>query len=656
MIAAMDRVEIVFLRSELSKMIPFLQEQGVVQLESVPLALENHPNYLQRVHLPEAEEKELDELQSLGTLLKEALPLLTARPRHGEIVEAGRALTETGDATLAQWRRTIQGRHRDLRSLNRRKLNIQDNIEALRNYAAMLEALTPLLAERGAVLGETARAMVLDGYGPDDLEELEQRLVGQVGIECSLRHQRLGRAATSLGLGRNCVIAVVTHPAHKAESVGTFLRDEGITAVRAPDEEVHGTSIGQAVERIEGKLAALQSDLEGILEELAAYSAAHGAEMAALEQILEHRIAQLRAVEQFARSEMVTAAHGWVPCEHYEGLAAAVEKNFGDRAAIQRLKGEDVDIRRIPTLLRNPDFIRPFERILGLLKPPTYGTYDPTLVVGLSFVIFYGFVLGDAGYGLVIIALAAWVKSKWGHILALRDVMTIAQWMGVSSIVFGLIYLEIFGNLVEKLTGWPVLFHRAHEVTVLLGLAIVFGAVHVPLSLLIGAREGYRHGHLGHAREKLAMLLSLIALGLAVASATGALPFDSRAGFGVAGIVFAAALVNFVRGMGPMAPMGLMEIFGLCANILSYSRLMALGVASIAFADIANMLPEMLGGGTTGMIIGIPIALVVHVFNIGLGVFSPTIHSLRLNVVEFMPKFFEGEGSRYEPFRKELAW
>ena len=77
-------------------------------------------------------------------------------------------------------------------------------------------------------------------------------------------------------------------------------------------------------------------------------------------------------------------------------------------------------------------------------------------------------------------------------------------------------------------------------------------------------------------------------------------------------LIFAVALVNFVRGMGPMAPMGVMEVFGLCSNILSYSRLMTLGVASICLADIANMLPEMLGGGVAGF--AIAAATAFHVF------------------------------------------
>ncbi len=656
MIAQMDRVEIVFMRSELSEMIPFLQEQGVVHLEDVPLALENHPDYLQRVHLPEEDKKELDALEILGTLFKEAMPLLSVSPRHQDIVAAGKRFSEDPGAAASGWPKQVQAWHRELRSLSRRKLNIQDNIEVLRNYVAMLKILTPLLAERNAVLGETARAMVLDGYGREDLEALENRFARRVGIECGLAHHRLGRAATALGLGRDCVIAVVTHAAGQAEAVSAVLKEQGIAAVHAPDGDVHGASVEEALAKVHAKIAALEADLEKINASLDEYSRAQGPEIVALEQVVRNRIVQLRVVEHLAQSELVTAAHGWVPSEHFEALSADVDAAFGDRAAIERLTGEDVDIRRFPTLLVNREIVKPFERIMGLLRPPTYGTYDPTMLVAMSFILFYGFVLGDAGYGLVLIAIAAWAKRKWGYIEPLRDGMTIVQWMGASSVVFGLIYLEIFGNLVEHLTGWHAVFHRAKEIQVLLGLAILCGAVHVPLSLAIGIREGYRHGHLKHAREKLAMLLSLAALGIALLSSQGMFPLGARAGYGIAALVFAAALINFVRGMGAMAPMGVMEIFGLCSNVLSYSRLMALGIVSICLADIANGLPEMIGGGVVGVVIGIPLALLVHIFNIGLGVFSPAIHSLRLNIVEFMPKFYEPEGTGYKPFRKELAW
>ncbi len=656
MIAPMDRVEIVFLRSELKQMVAFLQEQGMVQVETVPLTLDSHPSYLDRVHLPEAEQAELAALESLETLLTEAVPLLSVKPGHAEISAAAAALVPDRDAPPAQWEEDIQTWHKELRSLSRAKVEAQDKIEVLRNYAAMLGILAPLLVEQGGVLGETARAMVLDGYGADDLERLEARLADQMGIEYKLTHRRLGRAATSVGLGRNSLIAVVSYPAGKDEGIQAFLQAEGIAAVNAPDDAAHGISVDEATQKINAKIASLEGDVAKGAEEVERYSKAAGPAMTALQGLLRDRITQLQVVRKFAQSRLVMAAHGWIPREKCDELCSAVESVFGARAAIERATGEGVDLHRFPTLLVNHPIVKPFERIMSVLKPPVYGTYDPTMLVGFSFVLFYGFVLGDAGYGLILFALGAWVKSKWGHIAPLHDGMTILQWMAGSSIVFGLIYFEIFGNLAEHLTGWHALFHRAKEVELLLGLAILFGAVHIPLSLIIGIREGYRHGHLKHAREKLAMLLSLAALAVALMGGTGVLPVSAGMAYGGAALIFAVALINFARGMGAMAPMGVMEIVSLCANILSYSRLMALGIASIAFADIANMLPEMMGGGLVGALVGIPLAVGVHAFNIGLGVFSPALHSLRLNVVEFMPKFYEPGGTLYKPFRKELAW
>jgi len=361
-------------------------------------------------------------------------------------------------------------------------------------------------------------------------------------------------------------------------------------------------------------------------------------------------------VDDFAQSELVGVVHGWVPQAAFDSLVEALKGKLGDKVLVGKLDHHDVEHERIPTKLDNHPIIKPFELIMKLMKPATYGSFDPTWLVAVSFIVFYGFVLGDAGYGLIIVALGAWVKKKWGYIKPLHDGMTIFQWMGVSSIVFGIIYWEIFGNVVEKLVGDFSIFHRVHYPDKLLYLAILFGVIHIPLCLILGIREGYAHGHAKHAEEKLGMLLGLVALPVALIAGAGFFPLGAAIGFLLAAALFGAGLYFLWRGMGVMAPMGIMEIIGLTANIFSYSRLMALGLVSIAFAEIANGMPEMLGGGTIGLLIGIPAAALIHIINIGIGVFSPTIHSLRLNFVEFLPKFYDPAGRNYEPFRKEMVW
>lgn len=643
MIAKMERVEIVFLRSELSKMVPFLQDQGVVHLEDVPLALDQAPGYLHRVHLPEQDKEELEKIGDLDALLKEAIPLLREQPDTDAVAEAGAGLIHE---SFESWNRQVRSWHRNLRSIHRRRLNIQDNIEVVKNYRSTLMAIAPMLAERNAVLGESARAIVLEGYTEEDVALLEKRVIADIGQECDLIYQPLDR---------NTLVAVILHPLGRGDDITELLQREGVNSVESPDKDVRGTGVAEVLNKIDLKLKALENDLEGMEQQLTEYTRRHNAAIVAMEKLFDNRLAQLEVTEHFAQSDLVCVVHGWVPKEDYNTFCTALRRDFGDKVAVGTLPLEDVDLSRVPIQLRNGPLWKPFQLILGLFDPPKYGSFDPTWVVAVSFIMFYGFILGDAGYGLVIIGIAAWVKKKWGKNEMLHDAMTIAQWMGASSIVWGIIYLEIFGDILYKTTNLYPLFHRVDYPMVLLGIAILYGIVHIPLSLGIGIWEGYRHGHRKHAEEKLGMLLGLFALGVAILSIVDLMPLGRTLGFFAAALLFAACIFYLVRSMGSMFAMGVMEIMGLTSNVLSYARLMALGLASVVLADLANTI--IYGAdGIWMLLIGIPGAGVVHMVNICIGVFSPTIHSLRLNYVEFLPKFYEPEGRNYSPFRKEIVW
>lgn len=648
MIATMDRVEIVFLRSELSALVEFLQSQGVMHLEQVPLALENHPGYLHRVHLPAAAKAELESLSYLDQLLKQVLPLLSVSPAHDEIVAAGKQLDKQGaelvENAYERHSTHIRTWHRHLRRLTRRRLNTQDDIAMIQSYSAALRDVLPLIQQCNAKLGVNARALILDAYLPEALKTLESKLRaagdGQVLV------QRLGKDRDAL---------VVTFAPENGAAIDAALAEEGLRSLASPDGDVYGDSPVQVLERSGKKLLALQAANAKLTEEIREFSAQHGAKLIALSQIISNRIRQLTVTDNFAQSSLIGVVHGWVPSADYGRLATSLKTTFGNRIAIDKLGLHDVDLHRVPTKRENHKFFQPFELIMGLMKPPSYGHFDPTWLVAVSFMIFYGFILGDMGYGLTMVAIGWWVKKKFSHIKPLVDGMTVFQYMGISGIVFGAIYFEFFGNVLEKMFGFPSFcFHRAHETSTLLFLAIGFGALHIPISLFIGVKEGFAHGHSKHAEEKLGMLLGLFALFIAIASGGGMFPLGASLGYGLAVVLFVTALYYLFKSMGVMGLMGIMEIIGLSANVLSYSRLMALGIAGIAFADIANGMPA------SASYVLLPLALIgavgVHAFNLGISVFSPTIHSLRLNFVEFLPKFYHPEGKNYEPFRKDMAW
>lgn len=634
MIARMERVEIVFLKSELDAMVDFLQSRGVLHIEEVPLALEEHPGYLHRAHLAEAQRQELASLQESQIHLRECLPLLSHAPAHTEIAAAGPVVEKEEPARRA---RHIRLWHRQLRSLHRRRLNIDDNIGGLRRYEAVLLSIAPLLSVRQVTLGENARAVILQGFTEDGIRALQAKVIQHAG-----GHIEFLRQPVSDGIA-----LVIVHPAGKGEAVAAALREEGLHVLSAPDQDVGGKSVRDVVAAVQGKIARLEAERAQLTQDIEDLSRRIGGSIHAMAQLVGNRVQQLDAVSNFAQSNLIATIQGWVPANRLDGLCRELKTTFGDRVALGTLSKADVDLHRIPTLLENAPFFKPFEVLLSILKPATYGTFDPSAIVGMGFVFFFGFIVGDAGYGLTILAIAAWAKSKWGHIPMAADGLTVFKRMGISVTIFGIIYAEFFGNIPDKIgLGHYAIFHRAHATTQLLTLAVMVGLIHIVTSLVIAIREGYAHGHRKHAEEKLALLLGLAALLTAAGGGSAGI-----AGSGWAALaMFIAAVVFFVRSMGAMAPMGVIEIIGLSANVLSYGRLMALGVAGIAFADIANELPASMG------LLGIVMAVFVHAFNFGLSVFSPTIHSLRLNVVEFLPKFYEADGRPYQPFRKEVAW
>ncbi len=642
MISVMERIELVFLKGELPKMIPFLQDRGVVHMEDVPLALEGHPDYLHRIHLPEEGQQEYSFLERLQALLRESLSLLNPVPEEAEVRAAARTLDD--NAGIEALRQEIEEANHGMRRLTRRRLNAQDNMELLSQYSNVLNILAPLLEDRDVQLGVTGKALLIPKRNAAVMKTIEKQLLRDVGPDCGV---------ITHGLDRLNLVAIVRFPKEQAATIDMVLQEHGIVPLDVPDPELTGLPLSEAADRAKAKMTRFKQDVENLRQELRRYSKENGARLYALDRAVCDRLSQLKVIEHFAKSKMVVVIHGWTPADQRDALSSDLKETFGDRAVLDVLPKRGVDTHRIPTLLKNRSHLKPFQLILRMFDPPTYGTVDPTWIVAISFILFYGFILGDAGYGIFIITVAALVKRRFPHKEMVCDAMTIAQWMGASAIIFGLLYAEFFGNLPELYLGIHPLFHRMNEPLVLLGAALAFGAVHIPLGLLYGIVEGYRQGHREHAEERLGMLLGLGALALALAGIVRVMPGGLAVALPVAGVLFAVAVFFLVRAMGSMFAMGLMEIIGLTSNILSYARLMALGLASVVLADLANMVLDM--PGAWGMAAAIPLAGLVHLLNIGIGVFSPTIHSLRLNYVEFLPKFYEPEGRNYNPFRKELS-
>jgi V/A-type H+-transporting ATPase subunit I len=646
MIAKMDRVEIVCLRDSLPRVIPFLHDRGLLDVEEVPLDGSAVPNFLSRVDLPEEQQAESTRLEDLGKMLREIVPLVAQKPSPAAI---SGAVTRFQAIPQDDYRGHARQWHRQLRAMSRRRTNVRDNLEILSNYRQLLESLAPLLGSRKVSFGSDARAIVLKGDVSRAAGQLEDRLRAVVGPQVEFIHR---------SVARNHLVGVLLYPEDKNDAVGRVLREEGIIPVDTPSKDGAGAVLSDVLAKANANVSTQKEALAKIEAEMDEYATVHGADLVAMSRIVNDALDEFRVVNSFAESEMITVMHGWAPADEVSILQSGLDSAFPGEVMVNTLSSHGISQGAIPTLLHNPKWLKPFEVLLKILQPPTYGTYDATLLVAVAFVLFYGFIVGDAVYGLAVLGFAHFLRKKWGHNQIVDAAGKVGYCMGASTIMFGVLFGEYLGNAGElawlSMTGehrMPLqVMHRFNEMIPLLTIAVIIGFVHIVLSLLLGVRESLRHNHIGHALEKGGMLAGLLGIVVLVLNLANISIIGSGVFLFVAGALYIGGAIAILRGMGAMGLIGILEIFSLVGNVLSYARLMALGIAGVIIADLANELPHGIG------VIGYPVALLIHLFNIAVILFSPTLHSLRLNYVEFLPKFYEPKGRNYKPFRKEAQW
>jgi len=212
--------------------------------------------------------------------------------------------------------------------------------------------------------------------------------------------------------------------------------------------------------------------------------------------------------------------------------------------------------------------------------------------------------------------------------------------------LFGFLYGELFGDLGEVWLGLhPLWFDRGKDIMTMTVFALTVGVVHVLLGITLGALADLRRHQPRQALLKLAMLLAVLLLVLAL---VGWLYPQSWLATGPLLIGVGILMPVLIAAEGLLAPLELLKTMG---NIISYIRIMAIGLCSVLLAVVANQL----GGMTGDILVGILVAGILHAFNLLLGVFAPTVHSLRLHYVEFFGKFLDLGGRHFEPWQKRSS-
>jgi V/A-type H+-transporting ATPase subunit I len=429
MIALMSRVELVCLRSIRAELVRTLQDRGLLHLDEVGLEVEEAPEYLSRVTLEGEEYDELVRTEDADRTLAEVMPLITTQPSEFDVQAAVERISSLEQSELFS---KVQGWAEQLRDTTRQRATAQDQLEVLNNYRVVIEQVAPSLGS-DVKLGKGTRALVLGGDVARTASRIEERFSSEFAGEYSFHKNQTSKKH---------LVGLLTFPEDKSDVVSRILSQEGVAPMDMSSEDYSDLTATEVLDKIKATIANLQSELGRLEGEANTISQQVGADALAARSLVGDAVARLRVAGNFAQSEMIAVIQGWTPSDEYDALKSVIDAEFADKVDVNKIDAGDTHHNAIPTLLQNHKLIKPFEVCMSIFRPPSYGTIDPTAMVAVAFILFYGLILGDVVYGIAVIGLAKFLGRKLGHIPAVRDVEKIGTYMGISGAIFGVIYGE----------------------------------------------------------------------------------------------------------------------------------------------------------------------------------------------------------------------
>ena len=494
------------------------------------------------------------------------------------------------------------------------------------------------------------------------------------------------------------VIAIACLSKH-ATDVQLILNSQSARAIQVPSGVGSPSEVISSLTKEIGKLMITVEENSALG---GAWVATHGRDLVIMEEYLTREDAIFTAPTLCAVSKQAFAIDAWVPTENASEVKSALS-SFASHVEVEEhvddhhhAEDEGHHHSSPPIALDNGVISEPFEMLVDLVGRPKYGTFDPTVMMMMTFPLIYGMILGDWGYGLIILMLAKWLGSKPFAVDPIaKSGITILTWMGAWCIIWGIIFAEGFGfiwdgsagasgptigiiaefytwtyntfhvpetvGILTGLTGLHMPFHRAvegHGLQEYLLLSIYIGVLHLFTGFIIGLVNVYKaHGFAAAYFEKGSWILILIGGFMQCRNMVSGYNelfefqiWTALLFIGIVSLVIGLAIFEKFGWIGGII-MGPIETFGLLANTLSYLRIMAVGVAGVKIAEVSiTMGWEMMwSGGILSFIIGLILFTFIQIFALALGLLSPSIHAIRLHFVEWMGKFYDGSGVIFNP-------
>ena len=443
-----------------------------------------------------------------------------------------------------------------------------------------------------------------------------------------------------------------------SEKLESVLRDIGFVipdkvAMKLPDK---------AQEDCKKEIEDITQNIEKLTAEIKEYESYYS-ELRFLSDFFLTQIEKYKAVENAGSTEMAFYVKGYVPLRVADEIKFEIERSYRAQMEIYEPDYENEDV---PVLIENKSFAAGVESITDMYSPPSNKDVDPNPIMAFFYYAFFGLMLSDAGYGLLMVIFAFFAKKKMKVTGNLNKMADMVLYCGISTVFWGVMFGGFFGDLIatvgEKFLGmadvpsFAVWMEPMNNSIELLLYCFLFGIVHLMAGILI---RGYMlmrdKNYLGAVCDTIPVMVFVVGFAIFGADFFTEIPQNIKS-MGTKILIVGAVLIVLTAGRSSKNILGKLGggLYGLynaasgyLGDILSYSRLLALGLVTGVIANVINLLGAMTGNIVTFILI----FLIGHTINIAINLMGTYVHTSRLQYVEFFSKFYEGAGRTFTPFK-----
>ncbi len=663
----MKRVYILDAQERQEELVARLQKLGVLHLEESKLdqdqttaAGEAGPVAKDRRDV----ENSLIKARGVIDLFKEIDPALL-----DEAVQKASSMAPL-DEISAEFRKEVDSLEGRLKKLVSERRELRDR----QNAGEMLKAVVQTGEELARELSHQQKPIVAMIGEPKDSRAIIEEIRNTLNAPLSGKYSIASKVMADKRL-----MLLVSVDAEYAPLVQAYIEEKGLRPVTLPPHVP--TEFVKGIAQLKAEETTIPARLQEVERDLASLAKQHDSRVLVLANALENRMAQLEAGARFGYTDYVTLISGWIPHDEQKEFAQTLQKEFPGII----IQDDVIDLHHdeVPTAYRERKWAQPYKLFLDAFGTPKYVSVDPIPTISIFFPIFFGIIVGDIAYGLVVLLLALWGLSGFAGVKkpGLKKIakssggqagFTVMRDGAVMSILFGFLFGEIGGLEFTKHFGiaqmglWP--FSRTHFSIDLLNFMLVVGFLQVTLGFVFGVATAIWH----HNRKEFFIKIGLYFALLSFAVVVGSLmklndPDFLHLGFQIilgdstllVGLGIFVITVVFLAAVGGM--IAAVEALSPFIHVLSYARLMGFALAGAVLAALINdMVSGIAAGGIGGIqILGILaagiLAVFLHAVNLGLHVFEGSIQSARLHWVEFFGKFIlENLGGKpYQPFKEK---